>query len=169
MSHVRFRTALLRRSGHAARPFKKMPLRAPVRVASAPPASPAAKTRPWPVPGALDAVEAHLGVHLPAAVRRTLDAAARGATAVATADVARLRVFREGAQHLLVDSKAEYELRDADFVFLFDEYEFLFCPCDVGDDPPVYRFVEGERAPRLLAPSFAQWAAAVGSANTRLV
>lgn len=109
-------------------------------------------------------VEARLGVRLPSSVR-SVYAFAGGRLLRRlpglTADYARLRFYRETADFLLRDSKADYRLAPSDVVFWADDYQFFFFSCEEGDNPPVHRFVEGERQPREVAASFTEWVARV--------
>lgn len=117
-----------------------------------------------PAYGDLSGVEAALGARLPDAVREFFAAGrcvARRLPELST-DAARWRLYRESAECLLRDSRAEYRLAPNDVVFLAPyeyHYQFFFFRCDGCDDPPVFRFVEGERRPRQVAASFSEWAA----------
>ena len=116
----------------------------------------------------LSAIERDFGWKLPAAYRRFLLVPPDDAKGSAVRDldfaVSRLGANREYADYLLRASKADYELSRSDVVFLFhQDYQFLFFRCGQNDDPPVYRFVEGEPSPREIATSFSDWLARLRS------
>lgn len=50
-----------------------------------------------------------------------------------------------------------FELPADAFVFVDWDYGFLFFYTKQGDDPPVYRYQEGESAPEKVADSFTAW------------
>jgi hypothetical protein len=109
----------------------------------------------------LQNMEMYFGVRLPAAVR-AFPTLGGGRTyrrlPGLTTDCARLRLYRETAECLLRDSRADHRLASSDVVFWApQDYQFFFFSCENGDDPPVFRFVEGELRPREVAPSFTEW------------
>ena len=52
--------------------------------------------------------------------------------------------------------QSEKQLSPSTFVFLIDDAMFLYFHTANGDDPPVYRFVEGQD-PSIVSDSFSQW------------
>ncbi len=110
----------------------------------------------------LASAEKLLGIRLPAAYRRYLHALAGGSVREPLPGLllagGRLLASRETAVHLLKDSRSAYALARRDFVFVLDQrYRFYFFRCGEGADPPVYRFVEGERGPRRMGDSLGEW------------
>jgi hypothetical protein len=68
--------------------------------------------------------------------------------------------LREYATDLLLENGVKEPLPDNAFVFfMHDGYVFCFFDRAAGDDPPVYRFLEGDTDPvfRLEQPSFSKW------------
>lgn len=53
-------------------------------------------------------------------------------------------------------SQASLQLPSTAFVFLIDDALFFFFDTKEGDDPPVYRFIEGQQVNK-IANSFSQW------------
>lgn len=69
-----------------------------------------------------------------------------------------LPTLRSGAQRLLEESGAAYALAADDFVFASHQgYTFLFFKLGEGDDPKVYRYVEGDEKPELVSNTFSDW------------
>jgi hypothetical protein len=67
--------------------------------------------------------------------------------------------LQESARALVEESKAE-ALPPSAFVFCGHQgYQYLFLRMDEGDDPPVYRYLEGDLAFRRVHDSFSEWLA----------
>ncbi len=59
-----------------------------------------------------------------------------------------LLTLKEGAQEILVDSEVAYRLSPTDFVFWMSQgTQFAFFDTALGDDPPVYHYLEYKPAP----------------------
>lgn len=105
------------------------------------------------------ALEAYAGGRLPGVYRHYLSGFGRRAgelfrgTDSGLAQRHRLRL-REPADRLVESSRAAFRLPPAAFVFLMTQgYQFAYFPTDAGDDPPVFRYHEGDALPAPLAAS----------------
>ncbi len=104
------------------------------------------------------AIEQHHGSRLPGAYRIFLARAGRSAGAfLAGTDlfVPRLHELRGWTLELFVECGIDFLLRPTHYVFgMHQGYEALFFDSAVGDDPPVYQFVQGQGPPEVVWPSF---------------
>jgi hypothetical protein len=109
----------------------------------------------------VDELEAELGVKFPAVFRAYVEYAAGGRGplfAGSDAEPYHMAEYRERAAELIDEAGASDFLDDRSAVFLFHQgYSFLYFKADGGYDAPVFQFVEGEAAPRQIAPSFAEF------------
>jgi len=98
---------------------------------------------------------------LPAAYKQflsVLGAAAGGFLMGSDFLCAALPTLRSGAQRLLEESGTTYRLAADDFVFAGHQgYTFLFFRLGTGDDPEVYRYVDCDEKPELVANTFSEW------------
>ena len=70
----------------------------------------------------------------------------------------RIRELRQYAEEILKESSTTFRLPVNCHVFLSHQgYVFLYFVADSQDDPAVYRFVEGERAPTRVNSSFSSF------------
>jgi hypothetical protein len=66
------------------------------------------------------------------------------------------------ARELIVEGGVEDKFPDDMFVFLMHQgYSFLYFPLDGSNDPPVYLYVDGDPAPKQVAPCFSDWVAGI--------
>jgi len=68
-----------------------------------------------------------------------------------------LEMVPEGANSLLTENEATFQLLPADFVYLCRDNFFLFFDTNAGDDPAVYIFKDGAREPQRFFESFSEW------------
>jgi hypothetical protein len=106
-------------------------------------------------------LEEGLGVALPASYGQFLARMGRSAGAFLTgtdflfADLGGLRLQ---AEELLHETKADFCLKDTDFVFVVHQgYQFLFFDTKDSDDPAVWHYEEGDAAPRKVFSHFSEW------------
>ena len=65
---------------------------------------------------------------------------------------------RDTAEQLLAEEKSTFLLSKSRFVFLQHQgYQFLFFDTTCGEDPPVFRYLEGDKIPTKVADSFSEW------------
>ena len=109
----------------------------------------------------VDDLEAELGVKFPAVFRAYVEHTAGGRGALfagSDAEPRQMADYRERATELIDEAGASEFLDDKSAVFLFHQgYSFLYFKADGGYDAPVFQFVEGEAAPRQVAPGFAEF------------
>ena len=74
-------------------------------------------------------------------------------------DLGQLRELQEWARELLEENGNPFRLGNQDFVILMHQgYQFFFIPCDQGDNPPVYYWLEGTHTtPERCNETFAEW------------
>jgi hypothetical protein len=66
--------------------------------------------------------------------------------------------LRPQAERLLSKSKGDFALSDSHFVFLGHQgYQFMFFDTTAGNDPPIFHFVEFDKAPKKVNDSFSEW------------
>lgn len=69
----------------------------------------------------------------------------------------RLRL-REAAERLLERRPSGFRLPPGAFVFLMTQgYQFAYFPTDAGNDPPVFRYLEGDDRPHPLGGSLSEY------------
>lgn len=65
---------------------------------------------------------------------------------------------RNAAESLLAEENSKFRLSKSRFVFLQHQgYQFLFFDTTCGDDPPVFKYLEGDDSPSKVADSFSDW------------
>jgi hypothetical protein len=66
---------------------------------------------------------------------------------------------RRTAEKIIADTEARFQLSPQSFVFLQHEgYQFLFFDTDkANQDPPVFRFIEGDSYPSKIFDTFSDW------------
>jgi len=66
---------------------------------------------------------------------------------------------RKVAERLMKEDGAEFSLQPTWFVFLQHQgYQFMyFDSMEKDGDPPVFRYLEGDKQPKQIADSFSQW------------
>ncbi|HUY93451.1 MAG TPA: SMI1/KNR4 family protein [Pirellulales bacterium] len=66
--------------------------------------------------------------------------------------------LKESAAALLRECDVPRELSPSAFVFAMHQgYQFLFFDCQSGQDPAVFRFIEGDQSARQVFDSFSNW------------
>ena len=114
----------------------------------------------WPEAD-VDELETELGVKFPAVFRAYVENTAGGRGELfAGSDAAPYQMadYRQRAAELLDEAGTSDFLDDKTAVFLFHQgYSFLYFKADGGYDAPVFQFVEGEAAPKQIAPGFAEF------------
>ena len=110
----------------------------------------------------ISAIEAKFGLKLPASYRAFLERMGKCAGWLLEGSdfyYPDLLECRKAAEDLLKDDPA-FELKETDFVFLQHQgYQFLFFNAAGSEDPPVFRFVEGEKQALKVADNFSSWLA----------
>ena len=108
-------------------------------------------------PDELDRIEADQGVKVPDQYRRFLEVAGAGAGSLwkgSDAFYPAVLGIKNAAEELLIESGNPFELdADALVIIMHQGYQFFFL-LGVGEDPPVFAYVEGEPGPERVAPSF---------------
>lgn len=62
------------------------------------------------------------------------------------------------ARECMTEADCAAMLADSDFVFAgHHDYVYLYFNTEAGDDPPVYRYIEGEDKPEKVFESFSEW------------
>ena len=106
-------------------------------------------------------LEAEIGTTLPQAYKAFLSLCGKGAGKFLVGTdwtYPKLLEVKPAAIELLRSSRVAASLPPTSFVFAMHQgYQFLYFDCDVGHDPPVYLFLEGEDSPRQVFGSFTQW------------
>jgi len=66
--------------------------------------------------------------------------------------------LKSGAKELIKESDATVELTDSDFVFAdHHDYVYLYFDTNHSEDPPVYRYIEGDEEPEKVFEHFSEW------------
>lgn len=69
-----------------------------------------------------------------------------------------LFVLRQWTDELLEENNVEFQLPDDVFIFSMHQgYVFNYFRVSEGDDPPVYRYIEGDVRPKRIATSFSEY------------
>jgi hypothetical protein len=108
-------------------------------------------------------LESTLGLGLPRAYREFLLRAGRGAGRLFRGtDVfyPTLLNLREWADELLEEDSGRFVIpADAVVIGMHQGYQFLYLRVGEGDDPPVYRYVEGQEDSEKIADAFSRYLA----------
>lgn len=106
-------------------------------------------------------VEATLRVRLPNAYREFLGLCGKQAGEFLSGTgwtFPAILALKESAATLLSECGTQQKLSPSDFVFATHQgYQFLFFDCQSGQDPPVFRFVEGDQSAQQVFDSFSTW------------
>jgi hypothetical protein len=110
----------------------------------------------------VSALEQDVGTRLPAAYRAMLLLMGREPDPSFTGTDLSIRSLRElqpAARELLEENGRPFELPPGAFVFLSHQgYQFMYFVADgASDDPPVYHYLEGSRAPERRTERFSDW------------
>jgi len=109
----------------------------------------------------LVSLERDLGLRLPVPYRHFLArlGKAAGQFLVGTDFLfPQLRELKKGAEVLLRESGAPFQLTEMHFVFAMHQgYQFLFFRADESPDPQVFHYEENDTEARCVAPSFTVW------------
>ncbi len=103
-------------------------------------------------------LEKKYNVRLPLTYKEFLDSIGYSGTSVFSSVIMvypSLDEFRDSAYEMVEED--EYKLPSSSFVFLLDDNYFLFFDTESGDDPPVYKYSTGSKAPELFYDSFSEW------------
>jgi len=66
--------------------------------------------------------------------------------------------LKNGANELIEESNAAVELTDSEFVFAgHHDYVYLYFDTNHDEDPPVYRYVEGDENSEKVFEHFSEW------------
>jgi hypothetical protein len=106
------------------------------------------------------ALVAHRYPSMPAAYRRYLERAGRGAGHFLQGSNLRLPEiveYRDALAEMVTSSTTDWSLAASDIVFLSHQgYTFLFLGRD-DDDPPVLSYCEGDARPKVVSNRFTDW------------
>ncbi len=110
----------------------------------------------------INQIESDLGLRLPPNYRAYMRDPGLGANDRLIGsdwDLGVIIELQSEARELLAENEEVFQLRNEDFVCMMHQgYMFQFFPCDQGDDPPVYEYVEGVTAePRRTHESLSDW------------
>lgn len=103
-------------------------------------------------------LEKKYNVRLPLTYREFLGSIGYSGTSVFSSVVLvypSLDEFKDLAYKMV--EKNAYTLPSSSFVFLLDDNYFLFFDTKSGDNPPVYKYSKGSKAPELFYNSFSEW------------
>lgn len=106
-------------------------------------------------------IEATVRVRLPNAYREFLDLCGKQAREFLSGTdwmFPTILTLKESAAALLSECGIQQKLSPSDFVFAMHQgYQFLFFGCQSGQDPPVFRFIEGDQSAQQVFDSFSNW------------
>ena len=106
----------------------------------------------------INALEKFFGVLFPESYRSFLTCVGKQAGKLFTGTdcfYIDLQTLRSVAEALLKENEEDFILPQEAFVFSMHQgYEFLFFLTSMGDDPPVFQYVEGQGPPQIQWPSF---------------